>query len=172
MVHYKIRNNHIVFILIFLYPLFSLSQASYTGIDVVEKSHGLYEVEISGKIKAENTLTQASNTVSKEKLLLTTDTIAADLGKTFGMEFTIRTANTVIIPLKIVWEFPKPMKNPYNQKVYKTSEMEEVVMTNQPDFHSYTLEYDYEFVEGLWGFKIYYNNVEIYSHYFWVILPL
>lgn len=142
------------------------------GIDVIEKSHGLYEVELSGKQKAEKTLTQTSNIVSKEKLLLTTDTIVADIGKTFGMEFTVKTANEVILPLKCVWEFPKPMKNPYTGKIYKVSEMDQTILTNQPDFHSYTLEYDYEFVEGLWGFRLYYQDVEIYRHYFRVILPL
>ncbi len=154
------------------FPMLLSAQAAFTGITVVEKSHGLYEVEIAGKVKAENTLTQTSNYVSKEKLLLTTDTVVADIGKTFGMEFSINTASTVIIPLKFVWEFPRPMKNPFNGKIYKTSEIEEIVQTNQPNFHSYSLEYDYEFVEGLWGFKIYYNNVEIYKHYFWVMLPL
>ncbi len=160
-----------LFFLLFA-PLACFSQATYTGIRVVEKSHGLYEVEIAGKRKAENTLTQTYNTVSKEKLLLTTDTVVADIGKTFGMEFSVITDNTVVIPLKFVWEFPKPMKNPFTGKIYKTSEMEDLMLTNQPTFHSYTLEYDYEFVEGLWGFKIYYNNIEVYRHYFYVMLPL
>jgi hypothetical protein len=157
--------------LVFL-PFLSIAQAKYMGIDVIEKSHGLYEVEVSGKQKAEKTLTQTTNLVSKEKLLLTTDTIVADIGKTFGMEFVVKTAGNIVIPLKFVWEFPKPMKNPFNGKTYKISEMEQPTLTNQHMFHSYTLEYDYEFVEGLWGFKIYYQDVEIYRHYFRVILPL
>ena len=161
-----------MFFIIAFIPLFSFSQARYTGIEVVEKEHGLYQVEVSGKQKEENTLTQSSNIVSKKKLLLTTDTVVADIGKTFGVEFSVNTANTVIIPLKCVWVFPKPMKNPFTGKVYLTSETEYPFITNQSSFQAYTLDYDYEFVEGLWGFKLFYNDVEIYSHYFRVILPL
>ncbi len=167
------------FIALFFLPLLEFSQdkypvfqEKYPGIKVIEKSHGLYEVEVSGKKKAEKTLTQSTSLLSKYKLLLTTDTIVSDIGKDFGVEFIIQTANKVILPVKLVWEYPKPMKNPYNGNTYKVSETDELIVTNQQFFYSYSLDYEYELVEGLWGFKVYYQNVEIYKHYFLVILPL
>ena len=168
-----IKFYSVCFCLFLLVSLPTCAQSKFPGLTVVETSHGLYEVEVLGKQKAANTLTQSMNMLKGEKLLLKTDTVIADIGKTFGVEFTINTGNqTAILPVKIVWEFPKPMKNPNNGKVYKTSELDQAIITNQPMFHSYTLEYDYEFVEGLWSFKVFYNDVEIYKHSFWVMLPL
>jgi hypothetical protein len=163
--------SYITTLLVAAFPFFSYAQSG--GIAVTESNHGLYDIKISGKQKAPNTLTDSMNILSSQKLLLTTDTIVADIGKTFGVEFKISTgANNMIMPVTFVWEFPKLMKNPHNGKNYKTSEVAQYIITNQPMFNSYTLDYDYEFVEGVWKFKVLYNGVEIYKHVFWLMLPL
>ncbi|MCC6690936.1 MAG: DUF3859 domain-containing protein [Bacteroidia bacterium] len=151
----------------------SFAQNNSFGIKVTESGHGIYKVEVANKQQAIGTLTDSMNVVSAQKLMLTTDTVIADIGKTFGVEFKISTGSeNVIMPVTFVWEFPKIMKNPHNGKSFKTSEMSQLIITNQPMFHSYTLDYDYEFVEGLWKFKVLYNGTEIYRHLFLLQLPL
>lgn len=136
--------------------------------------HGLYDVNIAYKEKAPNTLTQSTNIVDSVNLLFRTDTVLADIGKTFGMKFSVNSndGGTYAVTLRAVWEFPKPMVNPFNHKTYKESWHEQYYITNQPTFHSYTLEYDYELVEGWWTFKLMQGETVVYQKQFWVFRPL
>ncbi len=162
----KIRSYFAVLALLFA----SISYAQL--ISVVEVDHGVYEVIVDHKESAEKTLTQTYNLLKSQKLVQRTDTVFANIGKTFGVEFTLKSFDNVnhVVPLQIVWEFPKPMTNPFTHKVYTESIMDQYFITgNGSNFHSYTLEYDYEFVEGWWTFKIVQGKNVIYKKQFLLI---
>ena len=153
---------------LFLAASFSFAQKT----EVIETEHGIWDVEMATKIKSEHTLTQSTNLLKNYKLVQRTDTVLANIGKTFGSEYILHSSDNQshVVPIKIVWIFPKPMTNPYDHKVYTESYTEDYAITGDGKyFNSYTLEYDYEFVEGWWTFKVMQGNTVLYEKKFLLI---
>lgn len=152
----------------------SSAQKEATDVFIVELDHGMYTTKAGGKEKVLTTLTESITWVTDHQLLLKTDTIFCEIGKAFGVDYMPRTKDgkSYYINLTVVWEFPKPMKNPFNGKTYENSYHTQSFITNQPSFNCYQIDYDYEIVEGWWTLKILNGEKTIYTKKFWIVSPI
>jgi hypothetical protein len=109
-----------------------------------------------------------STTDFKLNILETTDTIRIYKGAQFGIEYIIESPEQKLIKLKTVWTYPDKMVNKEGKTFYQTEYFINK-LTNEYTYSNYTLENDYEMLEGKWNISLFYDTKELINKNFTLI---
>jgi len=109
-----------------------------------------------------------STTDYKLGITKTTDTIEIYKGVQFGIEYEIQSPKQKIIELKTIWSCPKEIID-QNGKSFDKTEYYINKLTNEYTYSNYTLENDYEMIEGKWNISIFYKSKELLNKNFMLI---
>jgi Domain of unknown function (DUF3859) len=97
-----------------------------------------------------------------------TDTVKAELGAQFGIEYIIFADNHDYVPLYIVWTFPEEIETDqgkrYGQLKFKTTRL-----SHQRTNSSYRLSKPCMLVKGEWKFQLYFKKELILEKLFYLV---
>jgi hypothetical protein len=96
-----------------------------------------------------------------------TDTIKAEVGAQFGVEYEVISPKNELVAVQITWLFPDGMKN-QNGKNVKEMSYDVSKVTNTYTYSNYTLEGENEVVRGQWVFIISKDGKELYRKIFFL----
>lgn len=123
----------------------------------------LYEEKLRKSPSGHHNTTDWSLYITKR-----TDTIKAELGKQFGIEYQVINNKNEITDIQITWVYPKGMKDQHGKPLDKTT-YSITKETNSYTYSNYTLETENEVVKGEWIFIISKNGKELYRKRFFLI---
>lgn len=146
-----------------------ITTAHVDKIEIFE--HGLYESQMSRKIKAPDApggfVTEEVNIDHVQ----TTDVIPAELEVQFGFWYTIVGAPTgASVPITQITRFPAPgLKDPSKAKPMLSYQSSGTLRVGQDNFDSYSFDELWEVVPGVWTFEIWSGNKKLAEKKFTVI---
>lgn len=123
--------------------------------------------EIIIKHKLKDSPSKLHNTIDNSDLKIKTDSIPAKIGVQFGVFYKLKSKKDILVPVNIIWSYPKGMTDYNGTKITETSYTIEKD-TNYKTFSSYTLEGEYELVKGTWTFQMYHLGQKIYQKEFYL----
>lgn len=127
---------------------------SCTTLKIEELNYGISQSKKLGVEKLENSPTGYRNIADlKLKIIEKTDSIKANIGTSFGVEYKIISPENKDQDILLTWEFPVGMLDskgkPIKKLSYRISKP-----TNDYTYSNYTLENQNEVVKGKWSFII------------------
>ena len=139
---------------------------------VVVEDYGIYEAQITGKVRAPKDISGSRNVVGNIRLIRKTRQLAAYPGRSFGFRFRVTDPSLLGKRLILRTRFPK-MTNPENGKMSTGQEREFLVSTiNTVQYDGYRFDYRWEMAEGMWSFEIIQDGKVLTKQSFKVIVPL
>ncbi len=120
----------------------------------------LYEEDDKNMPSGKKTTTDYNLGITKN-----TDTIEIYKGVQFGIEYEIQSPKQKLIELKTVWTYPEEMIN-QDGKSFDRTEYYINKLTNEYTYSNYTLENNYEMIEGKWNISIFYKSKELLNKNF------
>jgi hypothetical protein len=161
--------NKLFFIIIILLTSCNTSIFKKAEETVVrEIKFGYVELEIDSKEELKSSPTgYRTTTKSKFVIVKDTDTVKAENGVQFGVEYFIKHKSNKSIPLVLVWKYPSGMKGadgkPLDRTKYRIKKE-----TNCKQSSYYSLE-DGFYIRGTWTFQIFYKRKLLYEKDFHLI---
>ncbi len=141
-------------------------------ISVQINEFGIYKVERTRTIE-DTTQVSGQYGLGRFALLQTADHIPMQLGISFGITYVV-TAHADIrqVKLRVITRYPSP--GPTNPETGKTQAYDEnllIVQTGQKRHRTFTFDYEWEMLPGVWQFEIWDGNNKIAEKAFTVTKP-
>ncbi len=155
------------FPVLILFISFFLSVQSQS-IEVEEVVYGLYKAEKSRSVESQGSPTGQTLVSRNHGFYAKTDSIPMKMGIQFGVAYRLITPSDDPLQLKVVWKYPKKIKNG-NGKKFSTSEHMVLRSTNKVVWEGYKLTDEFEMIPGTWVFEIYHKKKLLYSKEFYLV---
>lgn len=165
------KKNIIYFVLILIISGCSIfrktSKDSLISIDFKEFGYGTCETKTVYNEKMEKSPSGNHIQSTGFSLMQQTDKIPGKVGQKFGVEYTMKSNITKDIIVEQVWIFPKSI---IDDKGKEFNELRYYIKktTNEKTYSTYTLEKDYEVVNGEWTYQMFYGGKKIYERKFYI----
>lgn len=144
---------------LYAFPVFAGEGSDARSLRLEILDCGLYEAETNGVKPARDKVNEAEEAEglplkSNMKLVEETDRVPGRIGMIFGCRFKLVGAEEEH-ELSYSIDYERPVHNPENGKVYKSSEWSEVIPQGQGRWSvGWEFEEKWEIVSGRWSFKV------------------
>lgn len=157
-----------VSLLLLAAPSFA-AEPDVKGVELIR--FGIYTLDVASSERDSNGVLQ--NVVQNPRLALSTTTVPAKIGVTFGIEYkVVGTPDGAQIEMRKVTRFPAPGAKPPGASQALTSNARPVTrVLNQVHFSSYTLEEPWELLTGTWAIELWYEDRKIGEQQFTLVPP-
>jgi hypothetical protein len=138
--------------------------------DALVLNSGQYEGNL---IKRENTSDSHGkrNTYEGFEFINDSNRIPAEIGNRFGIRLVLRgEPDGEKVKIRVLRHHP-PMYNPHKKRTISLSEYTRELFINTPHLIGYGFDEDWELVEGVHRFVIYYGNQKLIDKSFTVYMP-
>lgn len=136
------------------------------AIEIQELDYGIGKAELISTWKNEKSPTGKIRTTGEEfKIIKRTSEIPLAIGSQFGVNYVVRSSSLSQLNLTFRWTYPKTIVNNQGKK-FSQVEFDLVKPTDAYTYSTYTIEEDYEMVEGEWTFSILKGKELIYERKF------
>jgi hypothetical protein len=156
--------------LLLLAPIAARAQTPQIDrIDIVE--YGIYTTKTDSKQSSADTAAGVLDMVSDIHHAVTTQTIPAQQGVSFGIRYTIIGAPAgAPVPLHMVTVFPPPgLTNPATQQRKAQSEYDTSAVIGTPTYKGYELTNAWEIVPGIWSIQVWSQGRKLAEQKFTVV---
>lgn len=97
-----------------------------------------------------------------------TDTIPVELGKEFGVRYSLESNLDAEVMITTAWTFPDSLSTSENETRHIHLISNKTVQPNDSRFSAYMLEETSELLPGKWLFSVYYRNKLLYRKVFFL----
>jgi len=157
-----------IYTLLILLSFYTAQSQNKLNIEFKEIGYGLTSSEVLVEQKLENSPSQKHLTTDfSANLKKQTDSIPAKIGTQFAIVYKLKAKNSGLIPVNIVWKYPKGMKDNNGKELTETSYVIQKE-TNIETYSNYTLEGDNELIKGTWTFQMFIGEKILYEKEFYL----
>jgi hypothetical protein len=144
----------------------TVQKPSCKDIKIKELGYGQSNAKILVRDRLQNTPSEEHLTTDYQlNIIKKTDTIDAQTGAQFGVEYIISSKANKELLITTVWKYPYGVKNKKGEIIPETR-YQVMKPANQYTYSNFTMTEQGEVVKGLWTLELYYESKLLYSRTF------